>query len=113
MNLLDVMQAAFRDELEKIAYVRAGRKPISIDRMLERETEVESPSAELGLVEDVVEEEPKVASAGAASKAGNLLKNVPKRDAALLLGGAAAYHQGRKIKRRYDIGRQVEQQGGY
>lgn len=38
---------------------------------------------------------------------------INSRDAALLAGGALAYHQGRKVKRRYEIGRQVESQNQF
>lgn len=96
MDRLDVMQSAFQDELEKIAgsmqgHTRSGRKPIGIKRMLEKESEM--------------------------PKASEILKmsaKFPVKETALLLGGAGAYHQGRKINRRYQIGKQVEQQNqGY
>ena len=105
MTFLDAVQAGFRDELEKIAgsmqgFTRAGRKPISVDRMLERESEIDSPSEELGLVEEVEEVEKEAA--------------IPYKELALVGAGAGLYHHGRKVKRRYEIGRQVEQQNqGY
>lgn len=41
----EVIEKAFRSELEKIAFVRSGRKPIGIDRLLGREAEsTETPS---------------------------------------------------------------------
>jgi len=100
MDYMDVVQAAFEDELQKIAYVRAGRKPISIERLLERETEVESPSVEL----DLIQEEPKTAAVG----------KFPVKETALIGAGALGYHQARKVKRRYQLGKQVEMQNqGY
>ena len=46
MTRLEIMQAAFQDELEKISgelqgFTRIGRKPIGVERMLEREVESE------------------------------------------------------------------------
>jgi hypothetical protein len=38
----DMMKLAFRDELSKIAFLRTGRKPIGVDRLLEREAESET-----------------------------------------------------------------------
>jgi len=104
MTFEEAMRAAFEDELQKIAgslqgFTRMGRKPIGVDRMLERETEVESPSEELGLVEED-EEETKMAS------------KFPVKETALVAGGAYGYHKVRQAKRRYDIGKQVETQGG-
>jgi hypothetical protein len=95
MDRLDVMKSAFQDELQKIAgsmqgHTRSGRKPIGIKKMLEKESEM--------------------------PKASEILKmsGFPVKETALVLGGAGAYHQGRKVKRRYDIGKQVEQQNnGY
>ena len=94
---LDIVKTAFMDELEKIAgslqgHVRSGRKPIGVEKLLKKESEL-----------------PK------ASEITKMAKGFPLsgKDTALLVGGAAAYHQGRKIKRRYDMGRQMELQGQY
>lgn len=38
-NPTDMMKLAFRDELKKIAFTRSGRKPIGIERLMEREAE--------------------------------------------------------------------------
>lgn len=41
----EMLKLAFRDELKKIAYTRMGRRPIGVDRLLERESESdEKPS---------------------------------------------------------------------
>lgn len=59
--LLDVMKIAMQDELDKIAgelqgFTRIGRKPISVERLLERESEQESPTEVFGLgVSDIQE----------------------------------------------------------
>lgn len=95
MDRLDVVESAFQDELEKIAgsmqgHTRSGRKPIGIKRMLEKESEMPKAS-------EIVK-----------------MSAFPAKETALVAGGALAYHQGRKVKRRYDIGKQVEQQNtGY
>jgi len=34
-----MMKLAFRDELAKIAFTRSGRKPIGVERLMEREAE--------------------------------------------------------------------------
>lgn len=96
MNL-KVMHAAFLDELEKIAgslqgHTRIGRKPIGVEKMLEKESELPKAS-------EITKMSTKMPISG--------------KDAALLAGGALAYHQGRKVKRRYDIGRQMELQNQF
>mgnify|MGYP001459819998 CR=1 FL=1 len=35
----DMMKLAFQDELKKIAFTRSGRKPIGIERLMEREAD--------------------------------------------------------------------------
>jgi hypothetical protein len=52
MNYSDMMKQAMRGELRKIAFSRIGRKPIGIDRLLERESESqETPSNVFGKVD--------------------------------------------------------------
>lgn len=47
----EMMKMAFRDELKKIAFTRIGRKPISVERLMEREAESEEkPSNAFGEV---------------------------------------------------------------
>ena len=58
MNRTQIMKAAFYDELEKISgemqgFTRVGRKPISIERMLENELEQDLPSEVFGSEEKV------------------------------------------------------------
>jgi hypothetical protein len=91
----DIIRAACRDELEKIAgelqgHTRVGRRPIGVDRLLERESESEvTPS-------DVVK-----------------LSAVPvKALAAGMAAGGALYHFGRKAEmdRRMGKAMRVQQQ---
>lgn len=87
--------AAFQDELEKIAgelqgFTRIGRRPISVDRLLEREVRDDS-----GL-DDVVKES---AVSPEAVKAFGMM--------AL---GAGAYHGLRRANEDRKIGRQMRQQ---
>lgn len=47
LEINETLQSAFNDELEKIAgemhgFTRSGRKPIGVDRLLERESESET-----------------------------------------------------------------------
>lgn len=95
MSYFDTMRQAFKDELEKVAgelqgFTRSGRKPIGVEKLLERENESEvKPS-------DVV----KTSTAKAdALKAGGLL--------AL---GAGGYHVGRKANEDRKLGRQIRLQ---
>lgn len=45
----EMMKLAFRDELKKIAFTRIGRKPIGVERLLERESASEEvPSNAFG-----------------------------------------------------------------
>lgn len=98
MSFSKAAMASFCNEFQKIAgelqgHVRIGRKPISIDRMLEREGELQSAS-------DVIADLTKAAG----------LSPTATKNVALMGLGAAGYHQGTKLKRRYDIGKQVEKQ---
>lgn len=104
MALNKAVLSAFSDELQKIAgelqgFTRIGRKPISVERMLERETEQSVAETPSGIIENIT----KSAAVAMSPKA---TKNL-----ALVGLGAAGYHQVTKAKRRYDIGRQVERQG--
>jgi hypothetical protein len=94
-------QAGLYDELAKIAgsmqgHVRKGRKPIGVEKLIEKQSELPKAS-------DIYK------YANAAVKAARSLP-VSGKDVALLGGGALVYHQGRKIKRRYELGRQMELQ---
>jgi hypothetical protein len=112
MNYLQIMQAACRDELEKISgelqgFTRIGRKPIGVERMIEREAESEVTPTDI--VEKATAEpttEPKVEKTSGAT--------------ALKVGGGAilgigGYHLARKANADRKLGRQVriqsQQQG--
>lgn len=94
----DVMKSAFDDELEKIAgaMVRSGRRPMKVETLLRKEKE------EPKKVADIVKESA-------------LKDKLPGAHAAGLVGvGMLTMHQANKMKRRYDLGRQVEMQNqGY
>lgn len=102
MTRSEIMKAAFYDELEKISgelqgFTRAGRKPISVERMLENESEQAGPSEVFGSEEK---------TASTASKYKNL---------GLMTLGAGVYHVGRKAEEDRRLGRQVrlQQSQGY
>jgi hypothetical protein len=102
MDLTQVMRAAFDDELEKIAgelqgFVRSGRRPISVERLLEREAEDNSVDMDVD-----GDSEEKHAS-------------FPVKETALIGAGLYLGDRARKYKRRYEMGRQMELQntGGF
>lgn len=99
------MKAAFYDELEKISgelqgFTRSGRKPISVEKMLENESEYPSPSEAFG-------EEKEASAPPAAAAAG-----VPAKYKALaLLGtGAGGYALASRAERDRRLGRQMRLQ---
>jgi hypothetical protein len=99
------MRAAFKDELSKIAgemqgFTRIGRKPISIDRLLEREVESELKPSEVapaGIGEPVSEKTsaPNAKALGVAA-----------------LGGAGLYHVARRANEDRKLGRMMRKQQG-
>jgi hypothetical protein len=102
------VKAAFEDELQKIAgemqgFTRIGRKPIGIERLLEREIETtETPSDLFAAGAEKVSAVRKLA--------GDLAKyKVP----AALLGGAAGYHVLQTAEKDRRLGRQVRKQQNY
>lgn len=105
MNSFQTMRSAFDDELAKIAgelqgHIRIGRRPISVERLLEREAEESQP----------VEAAPKVEEKTSGVKIPISAKNL-----ALLGAGGLTVMQAQRMKRRYDMGKQMELQstGGY
>jgi hypothetical protein len=98
------MLQGFNSELEKISgemhgFTRIGRKPIGVERMLERETEGEPPSALFSSGE--------AKEAAVAKAAAEMAKyKVP----ATLLAGAGSYHILRKANEDRKLGRQVRLQ---
>lgn len=99
LDRYDVMRKAFRDELTKISgelqgFTRSGRKPIGIERMLERETEDAPTPSE-------------VAPAGTTEKTSGAGKNV-----ALLAGGALGYHAVRQANEDRRMGKMMRKQQG-
>jgi hypothetical protein len=98
----DVMRAAFEDELSKIAgelqgYTRSGRRPISVERMLEREGEEGStPSSVFGEKTSSVPKE--------------LLEKIPLKTLGAMTAGAGAYHVGTKANQDRRMGRAMRLQ---
>jgi len=97
LNRYELMRQAFRDEISKIAgelhgHTRIGRKPIGIERMLEREVESETTPSE-------------VAPAGIAEKTSGAKTNV-----ALIAGGALGYHTLRKANEDRKMGKMMRTQ---
>jgi hypothetical protein len=109
MTRLDIMFAAFDDELKKIAgelqgHVRSGRRPIGVERLLARESESELTPT------DVIEGgEEKEASAGGEAKK---LLSPGKKAVALMATGAVGYHAASKANQDRKLGRQIRLQQG-
>lgn len=107
---IDALKAGFNDELEKIAgelqgFTRIGRKPIGIERMLEKETEEPTPPSQLFVAGEEKE--------AAAAEAGKTLASLAKYKTPALLGaGAVSYHVARKANEDRKLGRQVRLQQG-
>lgn len=100
----DVVKAAFQDELQKIAgslqgHVRSGRRPLKASTLLQKEKDGGGEAARKKLAE--------------LTKLSG--KGFDKAKTIGLLGvGAYGLHSAQKVKRRYDLGTQVEmQQKGY
>lgn len=99
---IDTLKSAMRDELSKIAYTRIGRKPISIDRLLEREDESEerpSSVAPAGIGEPVVDVEKTSAPS-------------PKTLGVAALTGAGLYHVARQANEDRKVGKMMRRQRG-
>ena len=100
MTRYDTMKAAFYNELEKISgemqgFTRLGRKPISVEKLLENEAEEQSPSEVF-----------------ATEKTSALISGKTKLLAGMA-AGAGLYHVGTKAKQDYNTGRLMRiQQGG-
>jgi hypothetical protein len=106
MDFQKIMQSGFYDELEKISgelqgFTRIGRKPIGIERMLERETESEVTPT------DVVEKA--IERPGETEKLSEISPNTLK-SIGLLAGGALGYHALRKTNEDRKLGRQLRLQ---
>jgi hypothetical protein len=86
--------SSFSDEFCKIAegLARIGRRPISVDRLLEREAAEDLPMA---------------SDVSAEKTAGPTAKTV-----ATLAAGAGIYHVGRKANEDRKLGKMVRQQQG-
>lgn len=104
--LIDVMKAAFHDELQKIAgalqgHVRGGRRPLTAATLLDKEKE------------DGKSNRKKLAdlTKTSAGKAGLASKLSPDAKTLGLLGiGAYGLHKVQQTKRRHDLGLQMEMQ---
>lgn len=104
MNYLEIMKNAFSDELEKISgelqgFTRIGRKPIGVERMIEREAESEVTPT------DVVEK----SLPQPEEKEKTSLSNTAKVLGTAALG-AGTYHVLRKANEDRRLGKQVRLQ---
>jgi len=102
----DVMKTAMQDELEKISgelqgFTRSGRKPISVDRILEREEETVSPSEVLGLTESAPPVKEKLS-----------MKPETAKTLGLIAAGAGGAHVLRKANDDRKLGRAMRVQNG-
>lgn len=98
MDLLSVMRAGFRDELEKIAgFTRIGRRPMSASTLLKKK------NAEIMKLSN---------AAATAAKSKGLLKGKGKYVAVAGLG-ALGYDQAQKAKNDWQMGRQMRKQQGF
>lgn len=106
MTVQDAIRAGFSDELEKIAgemqgFTRLGRKPIGIERMLEREVESEeTPSTLFTAGTEKLSSLRKLADLGKYK--------LP----AAMIAGAGGYHVAQKANEDRKLGRQVRLQQG-
>jgi hypothetical protein len=104
MNYDQIMMAAFDDELEKIAgelqgFTRIGRKPIGVERLLEREAESETTPT------DVAEKATEIEAEKTSEMGNSALKALG------LVGlGAAGAHYLRKANDDRRLGRQIRLQ---
>lgn len=108
--LYDVMKKALEDELEKIAgsmqgHVRGGRRPVSAQTLLDNEKETSKETKKTIA---------KLTKTGSKKEIAKTLAPDMKTLATLGIG-AYGLSQLQKVKRRYNVGRQVEyqQQQGY
>lgn len=99
----DAMKAGFLDELEKIAkakyagaHIRTGRRPLKASTLLEKDKE-HNHSKKLADMTKVA------------------IKAIDAKTLGVAAVGAYGLHSAQKVKRRYDLGKQVEmqQKGGY
>lgn len=101
MRYQDAMRAGFEDELQKIAgelqgYTRIGRKPIGVERLLERE--VESTTTPTDVVSQSIGGTVKLSAADRAAMGKAL---------ALMGAGAGTYHVARVANNDRKLGRQM------
>lgn len=94
------MRAAFDDELSKIAgelqgHTRIGRKPIGIERLLERESESEVMPSD-------------VAPSGSVEKTSTIKPGTKAIGA--MVGGAGIYHLGRQANEDRKMGKMMRKQ---
>lgn len=94
------MKAAFHDELQKIAgaHVRAGRRPLKASTLLDKEKDLDGSKKLADMT--------KVA-----------IKAIDAKTLGVAAVGAYGLHSAQKVKRRYQLGRQLElqqqAQGGF
>lgn len=106
----NVIKAAFQDELQKIAgslqgHVRSGRRPLKAETLLKNEKDNTEESRKK--LADMIK-------TSTGTDKGLRLTPGSMKTLGLLAGGGYVYHTGRKMKRRYEAGRQMElQQQGF
>lgn len=104
MDYVTRMKAAFNDELEKISgalqgHVRSGRRPLKVETLLDKEKQ------------DTKAVRKKVADLTKVSAEGGIKSSLNKAQVLGMLGiGAYGMHRAQKIRRRYEMGRQLEMQ---
>lgn len=104
MDYVTRMKTAFDDELEKISgalqgHVRSGRRPLKVETLLDKEKQ------------DTKAVRKKVADLTKVSAEGGLKSGLNKAQVLGMLGiGAYGMHRAQKIRRRYEMGRQLEMQ---
>jgi len=106
-NSTDIMKRAFRDELEKISFTRSGRKPIGIERLMERETEPTNTPSNAFTDAKV---SPEVFKADIEKISGMLGKHLPG-----VIVGSVGTLAAQKANRDRQLGKQMrlQQQQGY
>ena len=108
MTYREQLKKGFEDELEKISgelqgFTRIGRKPIGVDRLLEREAESEVTPTDVAMGPTPPNEKVKL-SDDMKKRLGSV--------AATMGAGALGYHVIRKANQDRQLGRQVRMQQG-
>lgn len=111
-----ITQDAFMDEFAKIAegyFLRSGRRPITVERLIEKDQG--TPSEAFEATEetvDVSESEKTSAANPGVMKGITEVLGKHKRDLGLAAASAGTYHVARKANEDRKLGRQIRLQGG-